>query len=541
MKTKLNLNAVKLCGLAVASFSLLSPKWLFAPIAWLAPVTLLMLFDRSRFGKAFLWSWTALFVAGLIAGYGVMPFPGIFFVIMNIFISAIQVIPYATNKMLIRRLGNHWITTLIFPSALVASEYLNSFGGGGTWGSIAYTQADHYHLIQLASVFGIWGITFLIGWFASLLNWGLTNHFEWKVIGMPVKIFTAIVSLSLLYGLIKTNPYFEPAKGYVRVAGITANNAALIKAIYEDYFDKKIDIDPDELTQTSPELLELQRGFIPFIENPYHNNFNTIHRQIAHYHDSLLALADREAKAGAKLITFSEGLLLVTKDKEDEWIEKGSRIAKQNQAYVALSLASLLKGKVELGTKYIENKIVFINPKGDIESIFFKNKPVPVVEGSVPGDGQVPVVATNFGRVALSICYDADFPSLMRKASIKGADIMILPSGDWREISPYHAQMATLRAVENGFSLFRMVSGATSIATDFNGRVLSKRDFYTSGERIMTTYLPVRGTVTIYSVLGDVLPWLCLGYLVVLVLLTFLKKIEMFSVKVAPLQKDSIS
>lgn len=541
MKTKFNLSIVKLWGLAVASFSLLSPKWLFAPIAWFAPAPLLMLFDRLGFWKALLWGWTALFAAGLIAGYGVMPFPGIFFVIMTMFVSAVQIIPYAVNKILIRRLGNHWITTLIFPSLLVLSEYLNSFGGGGTWGSIAYTQADHYHLIQLASVFGIWGITFLIGWFASLLKWSLANQFEWRVINMPVKIFTAIVSLSLLYGLIKTNSYFEPASSYVRIAGITANNATLIKAMYEDYFDKKIDVDPDKLTQTSPELLELQKGFIPFIENPYHNNFNAIHSQIAHYHDSLLALADREAKAGAKLITFSEGLLLVTKDKEDELIEKGSRIAKHNHAYVALSLASLLKGKVELGTKYIENKIVFINPKGDVESIFFKNKPVPVVEGSVPGDGQIPVIETDFGRVALSICYDADFPSLMRKASSKGADIMILPSGDWREISPYHAQMATMRAVENGFSLFRMVSGATSVATDFNGRILSKTDFYTPGERIMTTYLPVRGRATVYSAAGDVLPWLCSGFLVVVALLTFSKKIEMFSVKVAPLQKDSIS
>lgn len=541
MNTKFNRAIVKLWGLAVASFSLLSPKWVFASIAWFAPVPLLMLFDRLGFWKALLWGWTALFVAGLIAGYGVMPFPGIFFVIMTIFTSAIQVIPYVINKMLIRKLGNHWITTLIFPSVLVVSEYLNAFGGGGTWGSIAYTQADHYHLIQLASVFGIWGITFLIGWFASLLRWSLANQFEWKVINMPVKVFTGIVSLSLLYGLIKTNSYFEPATSHVRVAGITANNATLVKAMYEDYFDKKIDVDPDELTQTSPELFELQKAFIPFIENPYHNNFNTIHHQIAHYHDSLLALAGNEARAGAKLIAFSEGLFLVLKDKEPDLIEKGSKIARENNVYIALSLASLLNGKVELGSKYIENKIVFINPKGEVESVFFKNKPVPVVEGSVPGDGQIPVVETSFGRVALSICYDADYPSLMRKASSKGADIMILPSGDWREISPYHAQMAILRAVENGFSLFRMASGATSVAADFNGRILSKTDFYTSGERIMTSYLPVRGRATIYSVTGDVLPWLCSGFLVVLMSLTFFKKIEMFSVKLAPLQKDSIS
>jgi apolipoprotein N-acyltransferase len=347
--------------------------------------------------------------------------------------------------------------------------------------------------------------------------------------------FVATITCALFFGHVKTNPYLSNQKSVVRIAGITANNVELVKAMYEDYFDRRINVDPDQLSQSSPALLELQKGFVKFIENPEDKNFNTIHQKIRAYQDSLLMIAEREAKGGARIISFSEGLFLTTKNKEAELVAKAQQLAQQNSVYVALSIAALLKGEVQPGSKYIENKVIFIDSRGKIETIFFKNKPVPIVEGSVAGDGEIPVVQTTFGRIGLSICYDADFPSLMRKASVKGADIMILPSGDWREVSPYHAQMAVFRAIENGFSLFRMVSGATSIATDFNGRILSSTDFYNNGERIMTTYIPTQGSTTVYSVVGDILPIICSVVVITICSAAFIKKQGFFSGKVTPL------
>jgi apolipoprotein N-acyltransferase len=42
---------------------------------------------------------------------------------------------------------------------------------GGQLGSIPYTQSGNLPLIQLLSLTGLWGITFLIGWFAAVVNW----------------------------------------------------------------------------------------------------------------------------------------------------------------------------------------------------------------------------------------------------------------------------------------------------------------------------------------------------------------------------------
>ena len=202
--------------------------------------------------------------------------------------------------------------------------------------------------------------------------------------------------------------------------------------------------------------------------------------------------------------------MFTVKPVEDDLLRRGKAFARQHKVRLLLTVGSFLPGKVGFGTKYIENKAIMINDAGEIESIFFKNKPVPLVEGSIAGDGEVPVIETKDGRIATSICYDADFPYLINKAGKKNADILLLPSGDWREVAPYHADMARVRAIENGFSIVRPVSGATTIACDYNGRVIGKRDFFDHGERVLVSHVPTNGVTTLYAMTGDVFPWACI-------------------------------
>jgi len=46
----------------------------------------------------------------------------------------------------------------------------------GAWGMTGFTQYGDLPLMQLASVTGMIGITFLMGWFASVLNWAWENR-----------------------------------------------------------------------------------------------------------------------------------------------------------------------------------------------------------------------------------------------------------------------------------------------------------------------------------------------------------------------------
>ena len=525
MNPKLNFRFAATWLVTVFFFMLLSPKWLFSLAAWIAPALLVRLLLPLKPLKIFWFGYSALVVSSLIGNYKVMPFPVPILVIMVLVTSLFAALPYLINALVWSRLAG-FRKTFILPVAMVTYEYLNSFGGGGTWGSMAYSQMDNLYFIQLASVTGIWGITFLMFWFASILNWTIEENFAWRVIQKPVFSFLFITGGVFLFGAIRTNSYFDSPREVVRVAGVTALNLDPIMAMYRDAFGKEMEVDPERLTQTSPELAELNKGFAAFIEDPYHPKFEQTRSVIENFQDNLFAISDREAKAGAKIITWSEALVFTIKADEERLISKGKKFAIDNKIYFLLTMGSILPGQIKTGKKFIENKAILINPDGVVENVFFKNKPVPVVEPSVPGDGRIPLITTPYGRVSPSICYDADFPALMQQTGEQQTDILLLPSGDWREVSPYHGNMARMRAIENGFSMFRMVSGATSMACDSRGRMIASKNFYDKGAKVLVADLPTKGTGTVYQVVGDSFVFLSVIGLAVGLIMAFRRRTE---------------
>jgi apolipoprotein N-acyltransferase len=70
---------------------------------------------------------------------------------------------------------------------------------------MAYTQAGNLTLLQLLSVTGIWGITFLIGWFAAVVNQALESPRRL----LPLGVFTAVY-LSVVIGGAARLAFFPP-------------------------------------------------------------------------------------------------------------------------------------------------------------------------------------------------------------------------------------------------------------------------------------------------------------------------------------------
>jgi apolipoprotein N-acyltransferase len=143
-----------------------------------------------------------------------------------------------------------------------------------------------------------------------------------------------------------------------------------------------------------------------------------------------------------------------------------------------------------------------------------------IISNNTPGDGILQTVDTPYGTLVGIICYDADFPIIVKQAGRKNADILFVPSGDPNvAVAQLHTQQAIFRAIENGVSLVRPdTTKGLSVATDPYGRVLAITDTHTTSERLMVVQVPTKGVFTVYSVIGDLFGWLSVaGFVGILV------------------------
>ena len=476
-------------------FAFVTAKWTIPLAAWLYPIFLLRFVRTQPLLRGIL---LVLLASVLVAEFelqGVIPFSGVFYYLTVFVIGILGILPYLLDRLLARRLGG-LLGTLVFPLVVTTVWYLDALVNPafGTMGNPAYSQYGNLPLLQLLSVTGLWGIDFLMYWLASLVNWAWEQGFVLPRVRGGAALYAGLLALVLLFGGARLALF--PAQGStVRVAGITPSQALLVGA--------------NKLVSQHINMEALMSGGTQA-------DRQIVRQASAPVYDELLALSEAEARAGAKIILWPEASGDVTLLQEDEptLLARASALARTTGTYLDLGLGVLLQHPVQ--SSFSLDESILIDPSGKVVWRYQKAHPVPG-EPFTPGDGKVPTVQTPYGRLANVICFDADFPGTIRQAGQAGADVLLVPGNDWRELDPVHTQMATFRAIENGFSLVRQASHGLAMTVDYEGNVLGASDFFTSDPQVMVAYIPMQGVRTIYATIGDLFAWLSIAGLVVLI------------------------
>ena len=451
--------------------------------AWLAPLFLLRFVRTQR-----LWISMPVLLAVQMAASafqmrGMFPGDGIAYWVTLIVTTVPILIPYAIDRALVRRLPG-MLATLLFPLAYAAIDYIGSFSPYGSWGAVGYSQYGELALLQLTAVTGLWGLTFLIGWFAAVGNlvWE-----AWRS-SLSVRsgaVFLIVLGLILFGGGLRLTA-FAPHSPTVRIASLSAQPGH----------------DPEALRRlvqgqaTADDLAQI-RAWAQGID------------------EDLLRRADLAAHSGARIVFWAEGNASVLKDDEAALLAEGSQLAARDRIYLGMALAVWVPGAAHV----LENEMVLIQPDGAIAWHYRKAHPVPGAEAamSAPSDGKLRVLDTPFGRLSAAICFDADFPQTLRQAGLLDTDIVLNPSNEWAAIDPWHTQMASLRAIEEGASIVHQASHGLSAAFDYQGNRLAAVDYFRSAAGTMIADVPTRGVRTLYSRLGDWFAWVCIAALLLLI------------------------
>ena len=371
--------------------------------------------------------------------------------------------------------GKYWEATVLFPATWAALEFLVAqVSVHGTFGNISYSQMNFLPILQIASVTGIWGITFSLLLFAATVAMlfqagSVPNKLA---VGAGVVVFLAAV-LGFGYWRLHATPKDAPK---VKVA-LIASSA------------------PGNISADTPE--EAQGIF-------------------QRYAEQVQALSGQ----GIQLFVLPEHSGPVTNASKDGVDAFFAGLAKQMNAYVAIGV-----DRIEPTVAWNQERLY--SPEGGLIASYNKHHLLPPWENRFKPDTKRETVKTVSGTWGLAICKDMDFPKLSREYSRDGVALLVVPAWDFVDDGWLHGRMAILRGIESGFSIARSAKLGILTATDDRGRVLAERKTIGPVFAVAVGEVPVHHDATIYSRYANWFGWLCvLGCIALVVTIFRSSKIE---------------
>jgi apolipoprotein N-acyltransferase len=451
--------------LAVASTAVLVwfgtglyPKW---PLLWFAPLPVLLFASRSS-----AWS-TALTAASswLVGSLNLWHYLSVVDVppTARIAICTIPALVFAAAVLLFRALlrrGAWWSALLAFPTMWVSIEYLfDLVSPHGTGGNISYSQLNFLPVLQLASVAGPWGISFLVLLFPAALAVGLHLRSSapkqaMRVVGVGL----GVIALVLVFGAVRLA---MPASDQKLRVGLIAS-------------DEPANVDvANEGSQTA-----------------------RLFREYA-------AEAEGLAARGAQVIVLPEKLG-VTVDPA----------TKETDALFQ-SLADKTKSKIVVGLVHVSppikyNRALVYAPGVPLQT-YDKHHMLPPFESKLKPGTELTFLREPSGTWGVAICKDMDFTPLSRQYGKAGAGLMLVPAWDFVLDRWEHGHMAVMRGVEDGFTIARAAKQGYLTVSDDRGRILAETQSDSAPFATLIADVPARHDTTLYLLLGDWFAWFALA------------------------------
>ncbi len=448
----------------------LDPQW---PFLWFAPLPVLLVATRASAGQSF----GLAFLAWLLGDLNLWsyfhdalgaPLP----ILAQIFGS--EALMFALAVLLFHgllRRGHAWLAALAFPAFWVSFEYVfNLFSPHGTAVSLAYSQLKFLPFLQLASVTGPWGMSFLLLLFSSSLA------VAWHLAGRAPKQAFALVGAG--FALILAALVF----GALRLAAPESSDTVKVGLIASDQPGDTHVQDPGAAT--------------------------------ARLFNSYAAAAKSLAAAGAQVIVMPEKLgVAVDQDDADAVF----------QALADSTQADIVAGMVHVTKPVKYNEARLYRPGQPVQQ-YDKEHMLPPFESMFKPGTSLLTFPHGADTLGVAVCKDMDFISPARRYGAADVGLMLVPAWDFDVDWLEHGHMAIMRGVESGFAVARAAKRSSLYVSDDRGRILAETRTDPSGIVTLLAKAPAVHERTLYLAWGDWFAWIVLALLALCVLSLFLPR-----------------
>ncbi|HLX10877.1 MAG TPA: nitrilase-related carbon-nitrogen hydrolase [Thermoanaerobaculia bacterium] len=439
----------------------LDPFW---PLMWFAPLPVLVFAQRASWWSAALAAALAWLLGNLNLWHyfhhalGLPPF-----LLARIFATLALVFALAVllHRALLRR-GAPWSALLAFPALWVSFEYLlNLASPHATSGNLAYTQLAFLPFLQLASLAGPWGMSFLLLAFSSAIAVGLylratAPRQALRIVGISL----GVIGLALVFGAVRLA---LPAPAPPVSVGLIASDSP-----------------------TSPEVADAGAPTA---------------KLLAAYAERASSLASR----GARVIVLPEKLGVV--------VDPATRDADA----VFQSLADRTRATVVVGLIHVAPPLQYnqarVYAPGTPALSYDKEHMLPPFESKFKPGTALTLLPEPSGTWGVAICKDMDFTPLSRAYGEAGAGLLLVPAWDFGEDRLYHGHMAVMRGVESGFGVVRSAKNGYLTVSDDRGRILAETTSDSAPFATLLAAVPATHDATLYLLWGDWFAWLVLALL----------------------------
>jgi apolipoprotein N-acyltransferase len=439
----------------------LDPWW---PLMWFAPLPVLWFALRSSWWVAGLTA-AAAWLAGSLNLWGYFQLLGTGFVVWLSIFGAVALIA-AGAVLLFRALalrGAWWSAVVAFPAVWVTLEYFrNLTTPHGTAGSLAYTQLKFLPFLQLASITGPWGMSFLLLCFPAALAIGLhLRRTEPKAALRIVATTVGVIAAVLTFGAARLA--VTPRGPMVKV-GLVAS-------------DLRGNVDVAESGAQTTRLME-----------------------------SYAAETEALIGRGARAVVLPEKLGVVLDAENGNADPIFQQLADRTGATIVV-------GEVHVAGSAKYNQARIYQPQAEVLS-YDKQHILPPFESYLtPGRSLVTLQKPTEG-MGVAICKDMDFTPLSRKYGEAGVGLMLVPGWDFNVDRNWHGHMAVMRGVEDGFSLVRAAKNGYLTVSDNRGRLVAEARSDAAPFATLIASVPAAHSRTLYLLLGDWFAWVVCALLV---------------------------
>jgi apolipoprotein N-acyltransferase len=365
------------------------------------------------------------------------------------------------------------------------------------WGILGYSQYENLVLIQSASMFGVWGINFIILYCntalaAFILVWKVRERGSAAALLQPsVHLFIVLALLlsSVGWGILKLKEEEETSYTRKRVALVQANFDP-----WSPQLNKNILLEM-ELTRhalkSEPDLVVWSESSVPFLYEYYLNRENPHALRVHEFATSLHR-------------PFIFGTL------EFDGMEVDG--VREGNYY---NIAAYYNGGVFQGT-YRKIHLVPFGEWFPYKRLFPFVVTILREAGAgdfTPGDRHEVFQDSGFRFNAL-ICFEDVFGNLARKFVLRGSQLLINVTNDaWtgsERAEVQHYSLSVFRTIENRRSMVRAANGGVTVCVNPYGRPLAKLDLFTADVLVCDVDIVDSSVITFYTAYGEVLPLIIL-------------------------------